>query len=56
MVTTQVKQTQCACPSCSCTVELSDAIVKDGKYYCCDNCAEGHVNGGSCVSSDCGCH
>ena len=55
MVETQVKQIKCACPSCICMVSLSDAIVKDGKQYCCDNCADGHANGSSCGDGTCSC-
>ena len=56
MTTTQVKQMKCACPSCLCIVDLSDAIMKEGKYYCCDSCANQHADGSACSHSGCDCH
>jgi hypothetical protein len=35
----------CACPNCICTVDIASAIVVDGKYYCCEVCANGHKDG-----------
>jgi metallothionein len=49
-------QTTCACPSCNCTVSPEKSIVKDGKLYCCEACANGHPNGQACAMSGCGCH
>ena len=52
MSTTSVK---CACDRCSCEMSLEDAIKKDGNYYCCEACANGHADGKGCASSGCGC-
>ena len=38
---TTVTQMKCACESCLCVVNLSDAVHKDEKYYCCEACARG---------------
>ncbi|GBL14067.1 metallothionein [Microcystis aeruginosa NIES-1211] len=35
---------KCACESCTCQVSIADAIKKNDKYYCCQACANGHVN------------
>lgn len=51
-----ITQVKCACPSCSCTVDISDAIEKDGQYFCCESCSTGHKQGGKCINSGCGCH
>ena len=52
-----VTQMKCACESCLCVVSLEDAVLKDGKYYCCDACANGHPEGSSCCGAPaCGCH
>lgn len=51
-----VTQMKCACESCLCVVELSDAIQKDGKYYCGEACANGHQNGAGCGHTGCECH
>jgi metallothionein len=52
---TTVTQMKCACNACLCIVNLSDALTKDGKAYCSEACATGHVNGDSCGQSACGC-
>ena len=48
MTTATVTQMKCACPSCLCIVNISDAISKEGKYYCSDACAKGHSEGAGC--------
>ncbi|AFY66116.1 metallothionein [Geitlerinema sp. PCC 7407] len=53
---TTVTQMKCACESCLCVVNLSDAVHKDEKYYCCEACANGHQSGDGCGHSGCGCH
>ncbi|MEG4807160.1 metallothionein [Microcoleus sp. F8-D3] len=53
---TTVTQMKCACPSCLCIVNLSDAIEKDGKTYCSSACADGHPNGSGCGHAGCECH
>jgi len=30
----------CACPHCSCEFEEGEAVVKSGKKYCSETCAE----------------
>jgi len=55
MTTASVTQMKCACPSCLCIVNLSDAIQKDGQYYCSDACANGHTDGAGCGHHGCGC-
>lgn len=52
---TAVTQMKCACESCLCVVNLSDAIMKDGQPYCSDACANGHQDGAGCGHSGCGC-
>ncbi|MBE9118108.1 metallothionein [Lusitaniella coriacea LEGE 07157] len=54
---TTVTQMKCACESCLCVVDTSDAVQKEGKYYCCEACANGHSEGGSgCGHEGCNCH
>ena len=55
MATATVTQMKCACPSCLCIVNISDAIKKEGKAYCSTACAEGHKKEVECCSSACGC-
>ena len=55
-MTTTVNQTKCACPSCVCMVTLTEAITKDGKYYCSEACAQGHPNGQGCGCGSCNCN
>ncbi|BAW97367.1 prokaryotic metallothionein-related protein [[Synechococcus] sp. NIES-970] len=52
-----VTQMKCACESCLCIVELSNAIQKEGKGYCSQACADGHPNGSEgCGHTGCTCH
>lgn len=53
---TVVTQMKCACESCNCVVSLSDAVMKDGKAYCSEACANGHPGGGGCGHPGCSCH
>ena len=39
-----VTMMKCACESCLCVVLIADAIKKNDQYYCCQACADGHVN------------
>jgi hypothetical protein len=55
-MTTSVNQIKCACPSCVCIVNLSDAIDKDAKHYCSEACAQGHPDGVGCTHSGCNCN
>ncbi len=53
---TTVTQMQCACKDCLCVVALESAVVKDGKHYCSDACANGHPDGAGCGHKGCDCH
>lgn len=50
-----MNEERCACPACSCVVD-ANALVRDGKAYCCPACAEGHPPGNeACREPDCHC-
>ena len=51
-----VTQMKCACIPCLCIVSLSDALIKEGKYYCSEACANGHIDGKECTHSGCNCN
>ncbi len=53
---TTVTQMKCACPDCLCIVSLSEAVMKEGKAYCGEACAQGHPAGSGCGHTGCGCH
>ncbi|HIK31896.1 MAG TPA: metallothionein [Oscillatoriales cyanobacterium M59_W2019_021] len=53
---TAVTQMKCACESCSCTVSAESAVQKDGRYYCCEACANGHPDGAGCGHPGCACN
>ncbi|MCA2717831.1 metallothionein [Microcystis sp. M169S2] len=46
---------KCACKSCECQVSIADAIKKNDQYYCCQACADGHVDGKGCGHQGCIC-
>ncbi len=46
---------KCSCDRCDCEISLENAIKEGDQYYCCEACANGHVNDQSCKMSDCGC-
>ena len=52
---TTVTGMKCACESCLCVVSTSDAVEKDGKYYCGEACANGHPDGKGCSHEGCSC-
>ncbi|WP_309735390.1 metallothionein [Chamaesiphon sp. OTE_75_metabat_556] len=53
---TNATQVKCACnSSCLCNVSLETAVLKDGKSYCSQACADGHPNGQTCGRSGCTC-
>jgi len=52
---TTTTQTQCACSPCTCNVSPDSAVEKDGKYYCCEACANGHPDSTGCGNSSCNC-
>jgi len=43
-------------PDCLCIVNLSDAVMKEGKDHCDEACANGHPEGAGCGHTGCGCH
>ena len=48
--------TPCACPRCTCEVQVPQAVVRDGQSFCSEACATGHPNHEPCHGSDsCGC-
>lgn len=51
-----VTQMKCACEACLCIVSLTDAVQKEGRYYCGEACANGHPAGSGCGHTGCGCH
>ncbi len=54
---TTITQMKCACGPCLCIVNISDAVQKDGKYYCGEACANGHLADSSgCAHAGCNCH
>jgi metallothionein len=52
---TTVTSMKCACDSCLCVVSTSDAVEKDGKYFCSEACAHGHTTGQGCEHHGCNC-
>jgi metallothionein len=52
---TTVTSMKCACGPCLCVVSLDDAVMKDGKSYCSEGCANGHSDQKGCTQKGCGC-
>ncbi|MEM7215247.1 MAG: metallothionein [Pseudomonadota bacterium] len=51
-----VVQQKCACSDCVCIVEIKDAIEKDDRNFCSEECANGHPDGAAgCGHKGCGC-
>ncbi|HEY9705328.1 MAG TPA: metallothionein [Allocoleopsis sp.] len=50
-----VTSMKCACESCLCIVSLSDAIENNQKYYCSEECSNGHSQGKGCHHTGCNC-
>ncbi|MDM9383602.1 metallothionein [Chlorogloeopsis sp. ULAP01] len=52
-----VNQVKCACGTCLCVFSIDQAVMKDGKPYCCEACANSHQNGEVCTQCEsvCGC-
>ncbi|MEM7697176.1 MAG: metallothionein [Verrucomicrobiota bacterium] len=48
--------TQCACSDCTCEISQGHHVVKDGKDFCSEACATGHVSGDGCCNGACDCH
>ena len=52
-----VTQMKCACEPCLCVVDISQAVQKDGQYFCSEGCASGHAeNTTGCGHTGCNCH
>ncbi|QNJ00474.1 metallothionein/ family 14 [Synechococcus sp. A15-62] len=48
--------TPCACSRCTCEVQASQVVVRDGQSFCSEACATGHPNHEPCHGSgSCGC-
>ncbi|MBA1228949.1 metallothionein [Pseudomonas viridiflava] len=45
----------CACPHCECATTGDQAVERDGQRFCCEACAEHHVNHQHCQSPGCHC-
>ncbi|MEM7595658.1 MAG: metallothionein [Cyanobacteria bacterium P01_A01_bin.83] len=35
---------KCTCDRCAGEISWENAITKEDKYYCCEACANGHIN------------
>ncbi|MDJ1171968.1 metallothionein [Roseofilum sp. BLCC_M154] len=49
-------QLKCACESCSCKVDETTGVKKNGQVYCSEACANGHPDGSGCGHEGCDCH
>ncbi|MDB5981201.1 MAG: Prokaryotic metallothionein [Pseudomonas sp.] len=50
-----MKPQKCACPECICMVS-DDAVIRDGKAYCSQACADHHPQGEkACADENCHC-
>ncbi len=56
MATVDVQMVKCACQDCVCIVGVTKAIQRDGRSYCCDECADGHKDHKGCDHAGCTCH
>lgn len=56
MASVDVELVKCACQDCVCVVQLSKAVSRDGKAYCCDECADGHKDHTGCEHAGCACN
>lgn len=45
-----MQEQTCACPHCKCLVG-QNAVIRDGKSYCCLGCANHHAKGEPCASA-----
>lgn len=45
-----LQEKKCACQDCNCQLGET-AVMKDGKGYCCQGCAEHHAHGEPCASA-----
>ena len=56
MTSVDVNMVKCACADCVCVVAVDKAVTRDGKAFCCDECAEGHPDHKGCDHAGCDCH
>jgi DNA-binding transcriptional ArsR family regulator len=56
MASVDVEAVKCACEDCVCVVPLAKAVSRDGKAFCCDECADGHPHHAGCDHAGCACH
>ncbi|MEM7144891.1 MAG: metallothionein [Verrucomicrobiota bacterium] len=48
---------KCACPDCKCEISEGHDVLKDGKHYCSEVCANGHAgDDDGCCDGACNCH
>lgn len=45
----------CACPQCNCAVDSNTVVEQDHQQFCCEACANHHVNHEKCQSPGCHC-
>lgn len=51
-----VNMIKCACADCVCVIPVDSAIEQNGKLFCGNSCAKGHVDGNGCGHVGCDCH
>ena len=56
MATIDVDMVKCACADCVCIVSVGKAVTRDGRSYCCDDCANGHTDHRGYEHAGCPCH
>ena len=56
-MTTKASDTvTCPCEDCVCKVSTDKAVMKDGRAFCCEECAAGHIHHAGCEHDGCACH
>lgn len=56
MAGVDVELVKCACADCVCVVNVAKAVTREGRAYCCDDCADGHKNHAGCDHAGCPCN
>jgi len=56
MTSPTTETVKCACEDCVCVVPVAKAVSRDGKAFCCEECAEGHPHHAGCEHAGCACH
>lgn len=56
MASVNVEMVKCACSDCVCIVNVSTAVTRNDRPYCCDECADGHKDHKGCEHAGCPCH